>query len=149
MKLVNHLHQTFVSNFKPLGWYKILVLRIPYRKFVPMKKYYLILLTVFIFSQCATSEKATRFNGMGTHEAKPEHYLRTTTYGLNVLIFFPIRRNAEFTESLETFSEVAKKNKGSRFRLIQKESTKWAFILPPFTFLLTPVVTELVGEVYD
>ncbi|GBF49374.1 hypothetical protein LPTSP4_08850 [Leptospira ryugenii] len=80
---------------------------------------------------------------------KPDHYLRTTSYGLNVFVFFPLRRNAEFPEALESFSEIAKKNKGSKFRLIQKETTKWALLLPPISLVLTPVVTELVGEVYD
>ncbi len=113
-----------------------------------MKKIYLLTILIFVFN-CATSEKATRFNGMPAGEGKPDHYLRTTSYGLNALIIFPIKRNAEFPEALETFSDYAKKNKGTKFRIIQKETTKWAFILPPFSFLLTPVVTELVGEVYD
>ncbi|BDA78477.1 hypothetical protein LPTSP3_g14070 [Leptospira kobayashii] len=110
---------------------------------------YLIVPILFLVFNCAISEKATRFNGMPTSEAKPDHYLKTTSFGLNVFIFIPVKRNAEFPESLETFSDFAKKNKGNKFRLIQKETTKWAFLLPPFSFILTPVVTELVGEVYD
>ncbi|TGN13431.1 hypothetical protein [Leptospira ilyithenensis] len=110
---------------------------------------YLIVPILFLVFNCAISEKATRFNGMPTSEAKPDHYLKTTSFGLNLLIFIPVRRNAEFPESLEAFSEFVKKNKGNKFRLIQKETTKWAFIFPPISFLFTPVVTELVGEVYD
>ncbi|TGN17986.1 hypothetical protein [Leptospira idonii] len=114
-----------------------------------MIRYLTIPLCLFLFLSCALSEKATRFNGMPTPDGKPDHYQKTTTFGLNLLIIYPLRRNAEFAESLESFSEAVKKNKGSKFRIIQKESTKWAFLLPPFTFILTPVVTELVGEVYE
>jgi hypothetical protein len=86
---------------------------------------------------------------MGTPEAKPDHYLRTTSYGLNVLVFIPIKRNAEFPEALETFSDFAKKNKGTRFRVIQKDTSRWFLLFPPFSFIVTPVVTEILGEVYD
>jgi hypothetical protein len=113
-----------------------------------MKKYSFLFLFALVFN-CTTSEKATRFNGMPTAEAKPDHYLRTTSYGLNALVFIPIRRNAEFPEALESFSDIARKNKGSKFRIIQKETSKWFLILPPFSFIVTPVITEIVGEVYE
>jgi hypothetical protein len=113
-----------------------------------MKRICLLLILPQVFN-CATSEKATRFNGLTTESGKPDHYLRTTSYGLNLLVIFPIKRNAEFPEAVEYFSDVAKKNKGSKIRIIQKETSKWFLVFPPISFFLTPVITEIVGEVYD
>jgi hypothetical protein len=109
----------------------------------------IILIALLFFMNCVTSDTATKFNNLSTPVGKPKTYLSVTTIGLNFLIVVPWIRKAEFSESIEEFSKHAKEMKATKINIIQKETTKWALLLPPFTFVLTPVVTEITGEVYE
>jgi hypothetical protein len=109
-----------------------------------------ILLTLCIaFGNCVSHQKAEKFSGLPTPQGKPKYYQSTFTIGMNLLIIIPSIRNSEFPETVQAFAENVKKEKGSKFQIIQKETTKWVFVLPPITFIFTPVTTEVVGEVYE
>jgi hypothetical protein len=117
-------------------------------KDVTMKKIILVLLTLLSIN-CVTHQKAEKFSGLPTPDGKPKYYQSTFSIGMNLFVIIPSIRHSEFPESVQAFAENVKKEKGSKFQIIQKESTKWAFILPPVSFIFTPVTTELVGEVYE
>ncbi|MCB1159056.1 MAG: hypothetical protein H7A25_20890 [Leptospiraceae bacterium] len=114
-----------------------------------MNKISFLILSLFLIN-CSISNKAIRTNSLSTPEGKPKYYQSTLNVGIHLVFgIYPVWGDANFEETLNQFTLYAQKNKASKIRLIQKETTKWVYILPPLSFLVSPVSTEIVGEIYE
>lgn len=119
-------------------------------------KHFFFLMAVFfisVFVNCSTTEKIKKFNNTSTPMGKPKYYQTTTNVALQFFFgIVPIHEklgNSSFEQTLDDFTEDATKNKASKVHIIQRETTRYWYILLPFSIILTPVSTELTGFVQD
>lgn len=84
---------------------------------------------------------------------KPKYYQTTTNVALHFFFgIVPIHDklgNSSFDQTLDDFTEDATRNKATKVHIIQRETTRYWYILLPFSIILTPVSTELTGFVQD
>jgi hypothetical protein len=95
---------------------------------------------------CSFHSTATHWNGMYDADGKPVFVKTTTNVGFNLLILLPIAGNTTIDSMIdETTAEIAREG-GSRVRLVQSGSENYWYGWSPFTWVLTPVVTDVVIE---
>lgn len=95
---------------------------------------------------CSFHSTATRWNGMRDADGHPVFVKTTTNIGFNLLIILPILGNTTIDSMLdETTAEIAKEG-GSRVRVIQSGAENYWYGWSPFTWVITPVVTDVALE---
>ena len=113
----------------------------------------LLLLLITLVTNCSLTKEIKSFNNLSTPIGKPKYYQVTNNYAIHFFFgIFPITStsgNAKFEKTLEDFTMEAAKKGNSKVYIIQKETTNLWFILPPLTFIFTPVNTEVIGFVSD
>jgi hypothetical protein len=94
-------------------------------------------------SGCAFHSTATHWNGRTDPEGRPMFVKTTTNLGINVAVILPLLGNTSIDAMLdETTGEIARKE-GNRLRIIQTSSENYWYGFPPFTWILTPVITDV------
>lgn len=95
---------------------------------------------------CSFHSTATRWNGMYDADGKPVFVKTTTNVGFNLLILLPILGNTTIDSMIdETTAEIANEG-GSRVRLVQSGAENYWYGWSPFTWIITPVVTDIAIE---
>ena len=103
-------------------------------------------LSLLFATACSFHSTATRWNGMRDADGKPVFVKTTTNIGFNLLIVLPIFGNTEIESMLdETTGEIASEG-GSRVRVIQSGTENYWYGWSPFTWVITPVVTDVALE---
>ncbi|HMV46104.1 MAG TPA: hypothetical protein PK079_20660 [Leptospiraceae bacterium] len=112
-----------------------------------------ILLITSVLINCSTTTKVKQFNNTTTPMGKPKYYQTTTNIAVHFFFgLIPIHDklgNSSFEQTLDDFTDDAVKNRAPKVHIIQRETTRYWYILLPFTIILTPVSTELTGFVQD
>ena len=97
-------------------------------------------------TSCAFHSTATHWNGMRDIDGKPVYVKSTTNIGFNLLVLLPLLGNTSVDSMIdETTEEIAEKG-GNRVRVIQMGSENYWYGLSPFTWIITPIVTDLAIE---
>ena len=100
-------------------------------------------------SACSLTQEAKHFNGLTTPSGSPATYQVTTNYALHLLFGWkPLLGNASVDRTIGDFTAAARKQGGSRFRVADRSCTAYWIILPPISFVLTPVICEVGGDVF-
>lgn len=95
---------------------------------------------------CASTKHAKDFSGLTTPDGDAYH-LNTSKYALHVLFgIFPLIGDASIEQTVADFTTAAKEDGASQVRIVHSDKFNWWFVFPPFTFLLTPVSTNVVGD---
>ncbi|MFK7740156.1 MAG: hypothetical protein AB8H80_07515 [Planctomycetota bacterium] len=95
---------------------------------------------------CSFHSTATHWNGLRDADGKPIFVKATTNVGLNLLVILPILGNTTLETMVdETTAEIAKEG-GSRVRVIQSGSENYWYGWSPFTWIITPIVTDVAFE---
>ncbi|MEE9346071.1 MAG: hypothetical protein V3U88_10745 [Methylococcales bacterium] len=104
-------------------------------------------LTPLIFmSGCAITNHARDFSGLTTPYGEASH-LNTSKYALHILFgTYPLIGDASIEQTVADFTLAAKEDGASQVRIVQSDKMNWWFIFPPFSFLLTPVSTNVAGD---
>ncbi|MCR9141329.1 MAG: hypothetical protein NXI24_03695 [bacterium] len=96
-----------------------------------------------------TSSTAAQFNGTTTPDGAPRVYQHTTNYALHLgLGIFPIVGNATVESSVHSFTADGRKAGGSKVQITNMDYDSLWYILPPFSLIFTPVITDTYGYVY-
>ncbi len=104
---------------------------------------------MLVFSACHTSAIGNKFNGTTTPDGSARAYQHTTNYALHVGFgYYPVIGNASVGSSVEAFTGDARKNGGTKNQITNMDYDSLWYIFPPFTFILTPVITDTYGYVY-
>jgi hypothetical protein len=99
-----------------------------------------------LLAGCAFHSTATHWNGRVGADGRPIYVKATTNVGLNVFVLLPLLGNTTIDAMLdETSSEIAESG-SDRLRVVQTASENYWYGLPPITWLLTPVVTDVSVE---
>ncbi len=95
---------------------------------------------------CAFHSTADRWNDRVGLNGNPVYVKSTTSVGLNLFVFLRVI-GATTTATLidEMTEEIAEEN-GDRVRVIQSSTENYWYGFPPFTWILTPVVTNVVAD---
>ena len=97
-------------------------------------------------ASCAFHSTATHWNGRVGADGRPIYVKATTNVGVNLFVLLPALGNSTIDAMLdETSAEIAERG-SDRLRVIQTSSENYWYGLPPFTWILTPVVTQVSVE---
>jgi hypothetical protein len=115
------------------------------------KLFGLLLLTAAIAgtSACHVSTTGAKFNGTTTPDGSPRVYQMTTNYAVHVGFgIYPVVGDASVGSSVDAFTADARKNGGARTQITNMDYDSLWYIFPPFSFIITPVITDTYGYVY-
>jgi hypothetical protein len=110
-----------------------------------MKKTLALLVILALFSGCSTTTVAKNFNGLDTPAGKAVH-VSTSNIALHLLMTKPLAGDASLEKTVADFTAEAKKEGASKVRIVQSNCTKLWFLLPPITFVITPVLSNVAGD---
>lgn len=103
-------------------------------------------LTALCAASCAFHSTATHWNGRIGPDGVPVFVKATTNVGLNIAIALPLLGNTSIDTMLdETTAEIAK-NGSDHVRVIETASENYWHGFPPFTWIFTPVITNVSVE---
>ncbi len=106
----------------------------------------LALLATAWLGSCAFHTTATQWHGLTATDGKPIFVKGTTNVGMNVFILIPLFGNVTIDTMLEeTAFEIAKSGSDG-IRVIQTNAEVYWYGFPPFTWVITPVVTNVAIE---
>ena len=99
-----------------------------------------------MFGACSFHSTATHWNGRVDTDGQPIFVKTTTNIGLNIAIILPLLGNTTIDTMIdETTAEIAAQN-SDNVRVIQSSSENYWYGFPPFTWVLTPVITDVALE---
>ena len=102
-------------------------------------------LTLFT-SGCAFHSTSKNWSGLVGTDGKPAYYKKTTKVVFNALVIIPLMGNASVDGMVRDLTADIVKEKGNKVRIVQGSSVNYWFGFPPFTWIITPVVTTVSAE---
>lgn len=98
---------------------------------------------------CSTTSVASKFNGGVTPQGRPKAYLNTTNYALHVLFGYrPVLGDASVEGSVDEFTKEARQRGSATTEITNMRATNLWWVFPPFTFILTPMISDTYGYAY-
>lgn len=95
---------------------------------------------------CALHSSATRWNGLAGYQGHPVHVKSTTNVGVNFLVFIPLFGGTTIDRMIDSITGAIAGEKGDKVRLIETSSENYWYGFPPFTWILTPVITTVTAD---
>lgn len=96
---------------------------------------------------CVTHTHCTDVSGIPGLRGEPVEYQSSTSWALHGLFVFPLIGDATLDDSVAAFTKEASGRGGKRFDLVQHSTTYYWFVLPPLSFFIHPVATEVAGQI--
>lgn len=104
------------------------------------------LLACALATGCTFHSTATHWNGRLGEDGKPIFVKTSTNVGMNLLIVLPVLGNTSIDEMLDvTTQEIARFN-SDHVRVFETSSENYWHGFPPFTWIFTPVITNVSVE---
>lgn len=111
------------------------------------KKLWLLLLGLsLLLNGCAFHSTAKNYNGLMGIDGQPAYYKKTTKVAFNLLVAVPFIGNVGIDGMVDDLTAEIAELKGNNVRIVQGSSENYWYGFPPFTWLLTPVVTTVSAE---
>ena len=101
---------------------------------------------LLLTTSCAFHSSATHWNGLRDADGKPVFVKTTTNIGFNLLIIVPLLGNTSIDSMLDETTGVIAAEGGDRVRVIQSGAENYWYGWSPFTWIITPVVTDVALE---
>jgi hypothetical protein len=89
---------------------------------------------------------AKQWNGRVGPNGKPVYVKSHTNIGGNFLIFIPLFGSTTVPTQIDGLTREIEKEKGDIVRMVESSSDNYWYGWPPFTWVLTPVVTTARAE---
>ena len=106
------------------------------------------LVLILALTGCSSTKYATTFNGMSTPAGKPIAHASTSNMAIHLLLGKkPVWGNATLDQTVSDFTAAAKAQGGKEVQIVQSSSQAWWFLFFPFTLLVTPVTSNVAGDV--
>lgn len=97
-------------------------------------------------SGCAFHQTAKNWSGLNGEDDKPTYYRTATKIGLNLLIFVPFLGDMGISGLTRELTRSIREEGGNEVRIVQGDSEAYFYGWPPFTWVLTPVVSTVAAE---
>lgn len=99
-----------------------------------------------LLTSCTFHSTATHWNGRTGPNGKPVYVKSATNVGINGAIVVPVLGNTNIDAMVNGLTrEIATEN-GNRVRVIETDTMNYWHGFPPFTWIVTPVVTTVTAE---
>lgn len=102
---------------------------------------------VVLCAGCSRTLVATNFNGLSTPDGEPIAHVSTSNLAIHLLGSQPLVGNATLMGTMDDFTKAVKEENGTNVRVVQSKVFNWWFLFPPFSFVLTPVTSNVAGDV--
>lgn len=102
-----------------------------------------LLATALLAAGCSLHGTATRWNGRVGLDGDPVFVCSTTNIGVNLGIVLPLLGSTTMETMVDTTTGKIAENDGNRVRIIETTSENYWYGFPPFTWILTPVITTV------
>jgi hypothetical protein len=95
---------------------------------------------------CSFYSTATHWHSRVGTDGKPIFVKTTTNVGFNLLIAIPFLGNTTMDNMLDVTSQAIAENSSDHVRVIQANTENYWYGFPPFTWIVTPVITDVAIE---
>jgi hypothetical protein len=95
---------------------------------------------------CAFSTQAKDWSGLQGLDGKPTYYIKTTKVGLNLFIAVPLIGNMSISGLTRDLTSDIRARGGNEVRIVQGTSEAYFYGWPPFTWVITPVISTVAAE---
>jgi hypothetical protein len=95
---------------------------------------------------CAFHSNATQWSERVGPDGHPVFIKSTTNVGLNFLIGLKIVGGTDTPGMIQEITSSIAEDGGDKVRIIQSESENYWYGFPPFTWILTPVITTVTAD---
>lgn len=107
----------------------------------------LILLVLIPLTSCTLSSTASDFHGLRDIDGSIPTHINSTHYALQLFVAVPFIGDASLKTAVSELAKEAKELGGTRLRIVQSDTTRLWWILPPLSFIFTPSWTTVAGDV--
>ena len=105
------------------------------------------MLCPLLSSGCTSTSMNQKFNGLSTPAGPPVGHINTSKYALHLLFgVLPFLGNASIEDALDAAAQKAKEAGADQIRIVQSQKTAYWFALPPISFVITPVVSNVAAD---
>ncbi len=112
----------------------------------PMKHLTILALLLVSSTACTFHSTAKRWNDRVGANGNPVYVKSTTNFGLNLGIILPLFGSTEIDSMVHDMTgEIADEN-GDRVRIIESAAENYWYGWPPFTWIITPVLTTVTAD---
>jgi len=103
-------------------------------------------LTLLLASSCTFASTARHWNGVVGQDGKPIYVTSTTNVGVNLAVAIPLFGNTTLDTMVGKLTQAISADGGNEIRIVESSSENYWYGFPPFTWILTPVITTVSGE---
>ncbi len=96
---------------------------------------------------CVTHTHCSDLSGVPGIRGEPIEYQTTTSYALHGLFVYPIFGDGSLESTVTEFTKEASGRGGKRVDIAETSKLTLWFILPPLSFFVHPVITEVGGQI--
>lgn len=113
-----------------------------------MRNFFPVLVVIFSLAaaSCSMTSTATEFNGLKDLEGNEIVHVNTTNVGLHWLYSVPLLGDASLEETVSCFTAEALEVGALKTRIVDSDKTTYWWILPPISFFIPLVVTNVAGD---
>ncbi len=97
-------------------------------------------------SSCAFHSTANEWNERVGPNGNPVYVKSSTSVGFNLLVLLRIVGATDTATLIDEMTEEIAEEHGDRVRIIQSDTENYWYGFPPFTWIVTPVVTTVVAD---
>ena len=98
-------------------------------------------------SACTLSSTASNFHGLRDIDNSILTHINMTHYAVQLFVTLPFIGDASLKTAVAEFAREAKELGGTRVRIVQSDTTRLWWILPPLSFIFTPTWSNVAGDV--
>lgn len=99
-----------------------------------------------VFASCTFHSTAKQWNRRVGVDGAPVFYTATDKVGLNVLIILPFLGSTGIDSMVAELTAEVERRGGDKVTIVQGSGENYWYGFPPFTWVLTPVVSTLTAE---
>ena len=106
----------------------------------------MVLGVLLVLSNCAFHTTAKNWNGLTGSDGKPTYYKTTTKVAFKLAVVIPFIGNVGIDGMVDDLTEEIAEVKGDNVRIVQGSTENYWYGFPPFTWILTPVISKVAAE---
>jgi hypothetical protein len=95
---------------------------------------------------CAFRSTAKDWSGLSGLDDKPTYYTVTTKVGVRLLIVIPFLGDMGISGLTRDLTADIRREGGNQVRIVQGDSEAYFYGFPPFTWVVTPVISTVAAE---
>lgn len=104
-------------------------------------------LAILALNGCTLSSTASDFHGLRDVDNSIPTHINSTHYALQLFVALPLIGDASLKTAVSEFTREAKELGATRVRIVQSDTTRLWWILPPLSLIFTPSWTNVAGDV--